>query len=284
MTWGEASRSQLDNAVRSGHLVRLFPRTYVDKALMSRLSPLGLHDLRCRAALRYAAGAVLSHRTALAVWQLRHPQGQELIHVTVSDTVRLRCTTGIVVHHRQRPMRTVKRAGLVVTGVAEAIVDSWPSLAAEDRIGVVLEALTVPLVTINELADGLNGSPRLADKAELRRLVDLFAAGCHSPLEVWGALGVFTGPVLGKLERQVRVRIGGRTYIMDLFARREKVNFELDGAAFHGGRLQRERDLERDAAFAARGIVVVRFSYDRLMSDPGGVRQQAIAILNSRRP
>ena len=61
------------------------------------------------------------------------------------------------------------------------------------------------------------------------------------------------------------------------------MNVELDGAAFHSSVQQREADLRRDAALATRGIVVVRFSYRRLVSDPPGVRREVIAILDARR-
>ena len=42
-----------------------------------------------------------------------------------------------------------------------------------------------------------------------------------------------------------------------------KLAVEFDGAAFHGDREARQRDLRRDAALAALGWVVLRFSYRR---------------------
>ncbi len=57
---------------------------------------------------------------------------------------------------------------------------------------------------------------------------------------------------------------------------------ELDGAAFHGSRKQRERDLRRDTALAALGWVVLRFSYARLMSDPEGCRREIVAVVSAR--
>jgi very-short-patch-repair endonuclease len=47
--------------------------------------------------------------------------------------------------------------------------------------------------------------------------------------------------------------------------------------------LRRERDLRRDAALAAVGITVVRFTHDRLVRTPDDVRAQAVAILAARR-
>jgi very-short-patch-repair endonuclease len=81
---------------------------------------------------------------------------------------------------------------------------------------------------------------------------------------------------------RVPVRADGRGYVLDLYAQREKVNFELDGAAFHGSQAQRENDLRRDAALAMLGILVVRFSFTRLTGEPETVRQEALTILRAR--
>jgi very-short-patch-repair endonuclease len=51
---------------------------------------------------------------------------------------------------------------------------------------------------------------------------------------------------------------------------------------FHFGRAGRERDVRRDATLAALGIVVVRYSYQRLMTEPEQVRREVLAILAAR--
>lgn len=89
---------------------------------------------------------------------------------------------------------------------------------------------------------------------------------------------VFTGPGMPPLRRQAVM--GG--YRLDVYAERERVAFELDGAAFHFGAVARERDMRRDANLAALGITVVRYSYDRLMAEPDKVRQEVLAILAAR--
>jgi very-short-patch-repair endonuclease len=61
------------------------------------------------------------------------------------------------------------------------------------------------------------------------------------------------------------------------------VDVELDGAAFHGSAGDRERDTRRDVALAALGWVVLRFSYRRLTTDPGGCRREIAAVCAARR-
>src|SRR5690606_24095615 len=114
-------------------------------------------------------------------------------------------------------------------------------------------------------------------------LLDLLAAGCLSPLEIWGHLRVFTGPGMPRFGRQVRVRAGRRSIYLDVYAEAERVDFELDGAAYHGDPRQREVDLRRDALLATLGILVVRFTHERLLYDADAVRREVLAILSARR-
>ena len=79
------------------------------------------------------------------------------------------------------------------------------------------------------------------------------------------------------------VRLDGCTVYLDVFAEEEKVNFELDGREGHVSKADRERDLRRDAALAARGILVVRFTHYRLTHEPEAVRREVLAILAARR-
>jgi very-short-patch-repair endonuclease len=112
------------------------------------------------------------------------------------------------------------------------------------------------------------------------QLLDLLAMGCRSELETWGYRHVLGG--LG-LRWQVPIRLGGRTVYLDSYDEIGRLNFELDGRKYHGGVRDRERDLRRDAALAARGIMVVRFTHDRLVREPDQVRAQIRAIMSVRR-
>jgi very-short-patch-repair endonuclease len=85
------------------------------------------------------------------------------------------------------------------------------------------------------------------------------------------------------LEWNVRVRLGGRTAYLDVYCREVRVNFELDGAKYHTSAADRERDARRDAALAAMGIMVVRFTHDQLVNHPEQVRAQVLAIIAARR-
>ena len=112
-------------------------------------------------------------------------------------------------------------------------------------------------------------------------LLDLIAGGCESELEIWGVTNVIPGPPhLPQWVQQFSVRLGdGRSIRLDAAYPEARVAVELDGAAIDGSRHARERDLRRDAALAALGWVVLRFSYARLMSDPEGCRREIEAVV-----
>ncbi|WP_158657508.1 endonuclease domain-containing protein [Blastococcus saxobsidens] len=103
-------------------------------------------------------------------------------------------------------------------------------------------------------------------------------------MEIWGALEVLPGPpAVPPPVRQHQLLLGdGRRVHLDAAWPAARVAVELDGAAFHGSRKQRERDLRRDTALAALGWVVLRFSYARLMSDPEGCRREIVAVVSAR--
>jgi very-short-patch-repair endonuclease len=271
----------LDQAVRSGRLVRVFPRVYVEPHLATDHFPL------VDAALAYADGrAALSHTTALEVWRLPVPATGP-VHLLTDGKRHLRGAPGLRVHRRAgfelRPPAVVIRQGRPVTRLEQAVVDSWPLLTGDAQRAPAICAVARRMTTPARLAEALSAATRLTGRQVLARLLRLLAAGCRSPLEIWGYDRVFRGPGFAGLRRQVPVRLGSRTVYLDMFDDDTRVNFELDGAKYHGDPADRERDLRRDGALAAMGITVVRYTHDRLIHEPDDVAREARAILRSRR-
>lgn len=104
-----------------------------------------------------------------------------------------------------------------------------------------------------------------------------------SALEIWGHQHVFTAPGMPEFRRQGRIRACGRSFYLDVYADREMVNFELDGASVHADRRQRGIDLRRDALLATLGIMVIRFTHRRLVHETAAVRDEVLTILARRR-
>ncbi|WP_092380332.1 DUF559 domain-containing protein [Micromonospora phaseoli] len=285
----------LRQAYRSGALCRVLPAVYVDRQLLPGGvpdSPLGAlaPEVARRAVLAYADGrAAFSSLTALEVHGVRRQRPGEPVHVDVPAMAGLRSRPPhLVVRHRTRfmvePPCVMVRRGVPVIRLEEALVQSWPLLPEADRTGPVIRAVNDGMTTPHRLGGAVASAPKLTGRGPLSALVDRLGAGCRSALEIWGHDRVFTGPGMPILRRQVRVRVGTRTMYLDLFAERERVDIELDGAASHGDPRQREIDLRRDALLATVGILVVRFAHRRLVCEPDEVRRETLAILASRRP
>jgi hypothetical protein len=235
---------------------------------------------RARAATLWARGP-LSHRSALALWDVAAPPGGPL-HVTVPADRFPRRTTGVIVHRTTAPLPMTSIRGIPVTALGRSLVDSWdwahrrrkgrpPGGQAVVRQAAIESVRTrrigVAALRAESVARGVH-----AGRAALTSLLDLVEGGCESELEIWGVTRVLAGPpALPPWVQQYSVRLGDGGWVrLDAAWPEARVDVELDGAAFHGSRAARERDLRRDTALAALGWVVLRFSYTRLTTDPEG--------------
>lgn len=270
----------LDDALRVGAVVRVFPRAYA--------MPGGGGDIEIRrqAALAHRRRGALSHTDGLDVWDLpTHLDGT--VHLTVPETDPASRIDGLTLHRRRgfvaEQPSVVARRGLRVVRLEQAVVESWPLLPDVDRRVPAIVAIRDRRTTGARLLDVLALNRGIAGSAEQREVFSLAAAGCHSPLEMWGHKRVFTDKRLPESRCQVPVMLpSGRVYLDRLYDA-ELVNVELDGAAYHGAPGQRERDLRRDTALAVLGYLTVRFSHLRLHVDPAGVIAELLAILAMRR-
>jgi very-short-patch-repair endonuclease len=273
----------IDHAIRRGDLKRVLPRTYVrTSALISQ--PDGL----LAAAMRFVGGqGALSHTTAARLWGLPVPD-PDTVHITVPDRLQPR-TTGVIVVHRRRGFsvgnpQTVVRSGLEVVRLEPAVVESWSIVERTDeRRAPVIAAIGDRRSTVDRLFAEASSIPNLPGRSRLLGLLELLRDGCRSELEVWGHLHVFDHPDLPTPRRQLQLTLGSRTIYLDLAYEAEKVNIELDGAKYHFGPADRERDMRRDTSLAKQGWLTLRFSHNRLVTDTDRLRRELLATLMERR-
>lgn len=281
------STSTVSRWLTRGDLVLLQPGVV---ALPERSADWGV---RARAAMLWTGGP-LSHVSALhAAGLVTAPDGP--VHVTVPTRRLPRGGTRVVTHRSDRRLVTVRLSRLEVVAVERSIVDAWAwahmparNPRAEREVPLVRTALIdgarsrmvgVPAVTRE--SDRL---PLHAGRSALVSLLGLIAGGCESELEIWGVTQVLPGPpTVPAWVQQHQVSLqDGRRVRLDAAYPEARVAVELDGAAFHGSRAARERDLRRDTSLAALGWVVLRFSYERLMRDPEGCRREIVAVVRRR--
>jgi very-short-patch-repair endonuclease len=82
--------------------------------------------------------------------------------------------------------------------------------------------------------------------------------------------------------------VDSRPFFLDAACAEVRLAIEMDGAAWHGSREQRERDIRRDALLATVGWQTLRFSFARLTGSPDSCRHDIRAVhaarLRSLRP
>lgn len=269
-------RSTVRRWVDAGTLVRLAPGLFA--------LPASEREWRVRAAAAlHGRDAVASHATAMALWGLaEHPPGP--VHITVARGSSSRGSPGVVVHRTSGQLTSMRAADLEVSPPARAVVDSWgsaPEVRAELRAAAIT-AVRRRLCHPRDLRRELDRSTRLPGRADLARLVDLLADGCRSELEIWGCLHVLRAPGMPTFVQQRRVTVGSATFLLDAACEESMLAIEMDGAAWHGSREQREADIRRDALVAGLGWQTLRFSYRRLTGFPAACRSDILAVHTAR--
>lgn len=271
------TRHQLDNELRKGHLLAKFSGAYCRPWDADRLAEQA-------ALVSLGADAVLSHVTALRLWNLPVPAATaDVVDVTVSARRCPRPQSGLRIHRVAAPPPAGPSGRLRLVTPAEAVVTTWPLLQRRDQRAPAIAAVRQRLVKPEQLSERVGAHTRLPGRRHLGRLVALLAAGCESELEIWGLLAVFDVPGLCHGERQLVLRTPAGPFRVDLGFEAERVAFELDGRRFHSSRADRERDLRRDAALATIDWLTVRMSWERMHDDVAGCRRDALAILAARR-
>jgi very-short-patch-repair endonuclease len=248
--------------------------------------------VRAHAATLYAGGP-LSHLSALVgVGLAARTTGP--VHVTVLPDRCPRDAAGVTVHRSRRRLVTIRCDRVEAIEPTRSLVDAWawawsparnPHAVAERPVirQAVIEAIRTRVVHAAALQRECDRRGRHAGRRELRALLALVAGGCQSELEIWGVLRVLRIPGLPTPVQQHPVELAdGKWVHLDAAFPGAMVAVELDGAAFHGSREARERDLRRDSALAAAGWIVLRFSYHRLVNDPEGCRREIEAAVRRR--
>src|SRR5215203_1829286 len=282
ITWesltARVDRKTVARWVDAGRLQRLHQGVYA--------LPTVARDGRARLeAAVHASGGVVSHRSALALWGLATPGGS--IHLTVEHARSGRGTRGVVLHRTRELADTIRRVeGLPVSCVERAVVDAWGApagLSGDEVRAAAIGAVRRRLCSPRQLYDEVARRPCLRGRRALVQLLGLLADGCQSELEIWGCLQVLRAPGMPTFTLQHRVEVAGERFVLDAACEEVRLAVEMDGAAWHGSRSQRERDIRRDALLATIGWQTLRFGYRRLTGVPDGCRRDIRAAYAARR-
>jgi very-short-patch-repair endonuclease len=271
-------RGTVDAWVRTGTLVRLDPGLYATPAAAGRWTT------RVEAIARTRRG-VVSHSTALALWEIAEPQPGP-VHLTLDGARSVRGSDGVRLHRGSDLLDAVRRvSGIPVTCPERSVVDTWASNSlARPRVrAAAIDAVRRRLCRPADLAFELDRRRRFPGRGELAELVRLLEQGCRSELEIWGCLHVLLHPGMPAFVQQHPVVVGGERFFLDAAYEEVLLAVELDGAAWHGSKRQRESDIRRDALAATIGWQTLRYSYARMTGEPEVCRRHLLATYEARR-
>jgi very-short-patch-repair endonuclease len=212
------------------------------------------------AALSSGSGAVLSHSTAAAVWELR-PAGGGAIHVTVPGRGGRRHRRGIAIHRSVTlgPRDVTARRGLPVTSVARTIIDLARTLPQADLERIVDLADQRGLVDFADL--------RTANSAALKAVLSNYRpAPTRSELER-RFLRLCDDHGVERPETNTRIE----DIEVDFVWRDRRLIVEVDGYAYHRSPAAFELDRERDVRLGAVGWRVLRFTWRQVTQRPAWV-------------
>lgn len=194
--------------------------------------------------------AVLSHRTAAALWGLLSP-GSGPIDVSVAGDGGRKARKGICLHRSRTltPTLTTRRQGIPVTTPVRTIADLQ---LASDRG-------RQSAVSARELRRAI----RQADVLGLRIGTEIVPDRTRSELE---RLFLRLCQRHDLPAPEVNVCLG--SFEVDFFWRDRGLIVETDGYRYHRGRAAFEDDRDRDLKLRALGYEVVRLSYRQVVEDP----------------
>ena len=267
---------QLQTRIRSGRLLRVHRGVYA--VGHDRLSARGRW---MAAVLACGSEAVLSHRAALALWDLRPiPSGRIDVTVTAGNG---RGQPGIRVHSARtlHPADCAVVDGVPVTTLARALLD-YAEVARFQQLRLVLEE-----AIRREVLDG-----RTLDETLAR------GRGRHGLKPLRAALAAIRGPApwtQSELEREflALVRAAGLPepsanvvvdgFLVDLYWPEARLVVEIDSYGFHKTRKKFEDDRRQDTKLQLAGVVTIRMTQSRVEGEPEQLLSDVAAML-SRAP
>ena len=279
------TRQMVRHRVRKGRLTRLHRGVYrVGPPLSERADEMA-------AVLACGPRAVLSHRSAAALWELfpspgrgRSPASMP-VEVSVFRSDRGVAAPGILAHRVTTlgPEDQTTRQGIPVTTPTRTLLDlaslaarrpgsanrdPLPPVACRDVERAVATAEREGLASLASLRAHLAASPRWPGSVLLREILDRDGGPAFTRSEAERRiLEMVRSAHLPPPRTNVRV---GR-YEVDVLWKTVGLAIEVDGYAFHASRDRFEGDRIRDAELAAQGILVIRVTWRQIRDEPMAV-------------
>jgi very-short-patch-repair endonuclease len=266
------SRGAVARRVARGWLQRQHRGVYL-------VGPLyGPHTRDMAAVLACGGTALLSHRSAAALWRIASPWDGD-VDVTTGRALPPR--RGIRLHRVRQvdPRDVAEHQGVPVTAPARTLLD------------------IATLLPLRDLARALEQAEilRLASPTSLAEIVER-TRGHHGAAPLTKALRTRHEPALTRSEAEARMLALIRAahlpqprtntklhgYEVDFLWPRERLVLEIDGYKFHSTREAFERDRRKDSHLQAHGYRVMRVTWSQIQNEPHAVIARLAAALQAQ--
>ncbi len=227
------------------------------------------------AVLAYGPDAVLSHKTAAALWGI----GQSSWKIDVT-TPRCRRSRGAIRAHRTKlhPEDRTIHDGMPVTSVARTILDLAAQLALDPLTRLIEESDRRQLFDLRALDRAVERRPRAAGVVRLKAVLATYRGTPDMRSKLERDFRKLIAEA-GLPEPQFNVLVCGLT--VDVWWPQWKLVVELDGEPYHTRPRAFETDRIRDATLQKQDIRVLRVTGDRMDNEPADVLADVLAL---RRP
>lgn len=259
--------------VRAGRLYRVFTGVYT--VGRPPVTPL---ERACAAVLACGPGAVLSHASAMVLWDVwrRWEEPFEVIAPHFRRRAAINTHRARHLHRRE----VIVHLGIRTTTLPRALLDCASRLSDRQLARAVNESLRSNYMTRSALGALLAHHPHHPSTSRLVSFVQDTGGPTRSTFE--DEFPAFCGR-FGLPRPIMNATVAG--YEVDALFPAERVIVELDSWTFHRDRQTFETDRDRDADILARtGHVTVRITWKRIERQPGREAERLHRILVARRP
>ena len=236
----------------------------------------GVEGWRVAALLVSGPEAVLSHRTAAELWELR-TFNSRWIDVTVPPATRRDRRSGIRLHRAPLPAAEITRHDrFPVTTVARTLFDLAADVTPRVLERMLDEAERRELLDEEDLAGVLDRNRRRPGRPALLRTL-----AKHRPGSTLSRSGLEEALLAICREHRLpgpRMNVPIGPYVADFVWQEARLIVETDEETGHRTRLAIEHDKKRDAYLSVRGYRVVRYTERRIHTEPGAIGRELRAL------
>lgn len=224
-------------------------------------------------------GAVLSHRSAAALWGIR---GSSRRTIEVTSRSKARSRSGIHRHFATLPVDEVTvEHGIPVTTVPRTIFDLAAAEGADVAESALRQSEYLRLHDRLSLPDLLERYPRRKGARAVRECLARrreTPGRARSPLEE-RFLPFLRRHNLPLPQLNAWLEVGGRRFQVDCLWPSQRQIVELDGWQGHGTRSAFRNDRERDRRLRVAGYAITRLTWSQLDDEPSAIARDLGVLL-----